>query len=504
MQQLEAEKKKSGMLEARNVEMRKRMGIQQTALEAEEELITNKLISRIEEIEKEKEHVSLRVEEEENQLRSEKAQLESKLQHNTTHLARLKKEKEDLVRQVEQEEEFLTNTLQHKLSKVLAEKVEIENRLEQEQEYISNRLQKQAAQSEKEKKEMEERLDEQKMLVHQMMQEKDKLAHQLQELRLTVEIEEESISNKLGKAVAQTKVEKDLLMVQLERERAAASQLSKEHETQRDELKKLQGANHMMQKRITKEAKRLQEFKRDKSHLAQSLEAEWEWKLNNLLARQREASNDGHSISSSFDRAGSHTMRDRAGSLNSTSECQSDLDVDFDKFTSGEMDRDVVGELAATPRLMRNPSRGRSWKWESQSLPCFSPRLSPYPSPPATPYSSRSRSPSSFRAASPAQDPFTTRSRSPTTDRSSHSSLSGAETLGVVAHPAANQAASLPIPPPPAALNFMFAPFGGSGAGKNPSPHQHRAGVAGLSSIEDGEGIDAAPIVGSPPPAAER
>ncbi|KAJ1484077.1 hypothetical protein T484DRAFT_1798249, partial [Baffinella frigidus] len=328
MQQLEAEKKKSGMLEARNVEMRKRMGIQQTALEAEEELITNKLISRIEEIEKEKEHVSLRVEEEENQLRSEKAQLESKLQHNTTHLARLKKEKEDLVRQVEQEEEFLTNTLQHKLSKVLAEKVEIENRLEQEQEYISNRLQKQAAQSEKEKKEMEERLDEQKMLVHQMMQEKDKLAHQLQELRLTVEIEEESISNKLGKAVAQTKVEKDLLMVQLERERAAASQLSKEHETQRDELKKLQGANHMMQKRITKEAKRLQEFKRDKSHLAQSLEAEWEWKLNNLLARQREASNDGHSISSSFDRAGSHTMRDRAGSLNSTSECQSDLDVD--------------------------------------------------------------------------------------------------------------------------------------------------------------------------------
>lgn len=69
MQQLEAEKKKSGMLEARNVEMRKRMGIQQTALEAEEELITNKLISRIEEIEKEKEHVSLRVEEEENQLR---------------------------------------------------------------------------------------------------------------------------------------------------------------------------------------------------------------------------------------------------------------------------------------------------------------------------------------------------------------------------------------------------------------------------------------------------
>jgi len=69
MMQLEVEKKKSGMLEARNVEMRKRMGIQQTALEAEEELITNKLMARIEEIEKEKAHVSIRVEEEENQLR---------------------------------------------------------------------------------------------------------------------------------------------------------------------------------------------------------------------------------------------------------------------------------------------------------------------------------------------------------------------------------------------------------------------------------------------------
>ena len=121
-----------------------------------------------------------------------------------------------------QEEEFLINTLQHKLSKVLAEKVEIENRLEQEQEYISNRLQKQVADRQREKEEMERRLEEQKMLVAQMMHEKEKLAEQLQHLRLTVEIEEESISNKLGKAVAQTKGEKDELLAQLERERAAA------------------------------------------------------------------------------------------------------------------------------------------------------------------------------------------------------------------------------------------------------------------------------------------
>jgi len=49
---------------------------------------------------------------------------------------------------------------------------------------------------------------------------------------------------------------------------------------------------------------------------------------------------------------------------------------------------DVVGEM--TPRIFQ---KRRSHKWESQSLPSFSPRLSPYPSPPATPSSSRSRSP---------------------------------------------------------------------------------------------------------------
>ena len=69
LRQLEAEKRKSAMLEAKNTEMRQRMGYQQSVLEAEEENITNKLMARIDEIEKEKAEVALRVEKEEDQLR---------------------------------------------------------------------------------------------------------------------------------------------------------------------------------------------------------------------------------------------------------------------------------------------------------------------------------------------------------------------------------------------------------------------------------------------------
>jgi hypothetical protein len=62
----------------------------------------------------------------------------------------------------------------------------------------------------------------------------------------------------------------------------------------------------MMQKRIAREARRLSEMRRDKSQIAQSLEAEWEWKLHALLARQREQAGAADSASvSSFDRAGS-------------------------------------------------------------------------------------------------------------------------------------------------------------------------------------------------------
>eukprot|EP00960_Hanusia_phi_P038477 753455-Hanusia_phi.AAC.2 len=328
------------------------MGIQQSQIEAEAERITNKLMLRIEEIEKEKAAMRLQVEAEERRLEHEKKELETKLQQSAAHLARLKHEKEALVRQkpqVEQEEEFLTNTLQHKLAKVLAEKVEIENELEQEQEYISNRLQKQVVDTLKEKQEMERRLDEEKAKVSNQWKKKrrswlDNYNHcsttvfairnvtEKYWARLNIEVEEERISNTLGKTVDQIKSEK-----KLEKEKAVASALSREHELQRMELKKLQGTNYVMQQRIAKESKRLTEMQREKSLIAQRLEAEWERHFN-MMIRERTC----------------YPAFNRASSLEKWNLAEMEA-VDFcdNSWNSVDPDGDVLGELCLTPRNFR-------------------------------------------------------------------------------------------------------------------------------------------------------
>ena len=230
------ERRKREQYERQIKDMRAQMGVQQSQIEAEAESITNKLMQRIQEIEADKSALRQQVEAEERRMRSEKVELEQKLQQSANHLVRLKNEKEVIVRQVEQEEEFLTNTLQQKLAKVLAEKVEIENDLEQEQEYISNRLQKQVAETVKEKREMEVRLEEEQAKVAAMEAEKRKLTQQLQTLQVSVEVEEERISNRLGKTVDLIKSEKEVLLRELEKEKAAASAIRVGHEAQRQEL----------------------------------------------------------------------------------------------------------------------------------------------------------------------------------------------------------------------------------------------------------------------------
>lgn len=81
---------------------------QQIQLEAEEELITNKLIKR---------------------------------------LNALKSEKEALAMQIEQEEEYISNKLQAKLDALARDKILMENALEAEQEFIVNRLTRQLSEA---------------------------------------------------------------------------------------------------------------------------------------------------------------------------------------------------------------------------------------------------------------------------------------------------------------------------------------------------------------------
>lgn len=92
---------------------------QQMQLEAEEELITNKLIKR---------------------------------------LNALKAEKEALAMQIEQEEEYISNKLQAKLDALARDKIVMENALEAEQEFIVNRLTRQLSEAKAENSALEGKL----------------------------------------------------------------------------------------------------------------------------------------------------------------------------------------------------------------------------------------------------------------------------------------------------------------------------------------------------------
>jgi len=404
-QQLEVEKRKNASLEEANRALKRQMGVQQSQIEAEEELITNKLMARIEEIEKERRAWQKKVEEEEGKQKRERSVMEAKLQESSNHLDRLKHEKECLAQQVEQEEEFLTNTLQNKLRKVLMEKVDLENRLEQEQEYISNKLQKQVSDTSKEKKTLERMLEEEKERVASMEEQKKQLADQLQQLKLSVEFEQEYISNKLGKTLEMMVHEKAELQHKLEEQQQHVVSLSKECEQQRSELRKFQGASYVMQQRIIRESKRLKDMTRANGRLAETFEMELERQLNSVMNLQL-----GVAIDQTPPRP--HYVHD--SSLPAGNEMRED-EFDYPADANG----DVVGELMRSDSVEK--TYGSLRRGETQSLPNFSPRQSPYPTPPATPFSSRSHSPINA-------SPTSSRSQSPMSAALSQSSMSSAET----------------------------------------------------------------------------
>ncbi|KAG2492438.1 hypothetical protein HYH03_009381 [Edaphochlamys debaryana] len=110
-------------------------------------------------------------------------------------LDQLKKEKAVLASEVAQEEEFLANTLQKRLDKLAKEKVDLENRLEAEQEYVVNKLRK---------------------AIEQLSVEKNKLMCEKVELENQLECEQEYILNRLQKQVDKLASDK----VSLQKEKA--------------------------------------------------------------------------------------------------------------------------------------------------------------------------------------------------------------------------------------------------------------------------------------------
>ena len=107
------------------------------------------------------------------------------------------------------------------------------------------------------------------MQVAQIEEQKQKAASQLQSLKLSVECEQEFISNKLGKHVDEIMQEKKELQRRFEIEQQNVAILSRECEFQRQELRKFQGASYVMQQRIIRESQRLKDMTRAKGKLAE-------------------------------------------------------------------------------------------------------------------------------------------------------------------------------------------------------------------------------------------
>jgi hypothetical protein len=210
----------------------------------------------------------------------------------------------------------------------------------------------------------------------------------------------------LGKTIEQIRREKEDLQKKFDTEHEATLGLSKELEKQRIELKKLQDGNYVMQQRIQRESKKLFEMQRDKAVLAQCLEMEWERQLNCLLRNRDHKEHRPLPVPMPFGRASScprmlpghnkpYLEEYESEGSSAAENCENGLE--------GPVDGDVVGELANAQ--FPGVSRRRSCRWETQSMPCFSPRLSPFPSPRnSSRTSSRSRSPFTIDGAKPVEE----------------------------------------------------------------------------------------------------
>ncbi|KAG2447788.1 hypothetical protein HYH02_007245 [Chlamydomonas schloesseri] len=166
----------------------------QKQIEQEEEYITNKLMKRLDQLKREK-----------AVLASEVAQEEEFLANTLQkRLDKLAKEKVDLENRLEAEQEYVVNKLRKAIeqlsvekSKLMSEKVELENQLECEQEYILNRLQKQVDKLASDKLSLQKEKADLQRTVADLGASVDKLNKDKVNLENMLEMEEESITNKL-------------------------------------------------------------------------------------------------------------------------------------------------------------------------------------------------------------------------------------------------------------------------------------------------------------------
>lgn len=167
------------------------------AVEREEELLTNNLMKKLEQVNSEKREMFMRVEQEEEYITNslqrrldrvlrEKSELEA-------HMARNDHEQAKASGELQRRHE----TLPAERERLIREKIELERQLEAEQEYIVNKLQKQTAGLAREKDALRAEREELRRQVERLLSDKIRLRQEKAQLENTMEAEEEHIVNRL-------------------------------------------------------------------------------------------------------------------------------------------------------------------------------------------------------------------------------------------------------------------------------------------------------------------
>ena len=167
------------------------------SVEQEEEALTNNLMKKLEKVNSEKQEMLMRVEQEEEFLTNslqkrldrvmrEKLELEAQVAREHTQLD---KASGDLERRLE--------ALSSERERLSTEKVELERQLEAEQEFIVNKLQKQTTNLAREKEALRGEREDLRRQVDKLLGDKIRLNKEKVELENAMEVEEESIVNRL-------------------------------------------------------------------------------------------------------------------------------------------------------------------------------------------------------------------------------------------------------------------------------------------------------------------
>jgi len=196
----------------------------QTAVEREEEFLTNNLMKKLDRVSNEKREMLMRVEQEEEFLTNalqkrldrvlrEKHELEVRM---TVFQSNEKKRESDRTREEADLARAREEELVRERARLTKEKIEVERLMETEQEAIVNKLTKQTSSLRSEKVGLREEREELRRRVETLLSERRRLRREKVQLENTLEQEEENIVNRLQAQIVELHHRNQILLRRLE------------------------------------------------------------------------------------------------------------------------------------------------------------------------------------------------------------------------------------------------------------------------------------------------